>query len=95
MSDYKKILKILSDLKKFFEDMLMFFNDLNKKIKNVQLEYFFLERLLIFFKYAKGYKLFMLSLILRHFRIKVIIRSILNIFFRKIKTKLKSKNLIY
>ena len=95
MSDYKKIFKNISDLKKFFIDMLMFFNDLNKKIKNVQLEYFFLERLLIFFKYAKGYKLFMLSLILRHFRIKVIIRSIFNIFFRKVKTKFKSKNLIY
>ena len=95
MSDYKKINENVSDLKKFFKDILSFLDDLNKKIKNVQLEYFFLERLLIFFKYAKGYKLFMLSLILRHFRIKVIIRSILNIFFRKIKTKLKSKNLIY
>ena len=95
MSDYEKINKNVSDLKRFFKDILRFLDDLDKKIKNVQLEYLFLERLLIFFKHAKGYKLFMLSLILRHFRIKVIIRSIFNIFFRKVKTKFKSKNLIY
>ncbi len=90
MSDYEEIIQNVSDLKKFFKDMLRFFIDLNKKIKNVQLEYLFLERLLIFSIYARGYKLFMLSLILRHFRIKILVSSIFNLFLKKAKNKFKS-----
>ena len=73
MSDYEEIIQNVSDLKKFFKDMLRFFIDLNKKIQNVQLEYFFLERLLIFSIYARGYNLFLLCLFFSYVYLLVIV----------------------
>ena len=89
MSDYQKIVKNVVDFKSFLVDMHSLFDDLNKKINNKQLEYFFLERILIFSLHSKKHRFFILSLILKHFRIKVSILSIFNLFLRKVKSKFK------
>ena len=75
MSDYDHIIKNVKDFNKFLLDMIDLLNNLKRKTKNKDLDFFFLERLLIFSKNSREYKFYILKIILKTFNFKDIVMT--------------------
>ena len=84
MSDYHHIKKNVRDFKKFLSEMIDLLNNLKTRTKNKNLDYFFLERLLIFSKNSREYKFYILKIILQKFDLKVIVIKVIDLTLKKI-----------
>ena len=84
MADYHHIIKNIKDFKKFLLEMIDLLNNLKRKTKNNDLDYFFLERLLIFSKNSKEHKFDILRIVLKNFDLKVIVIKVIGLTLKKI-----------
>ena len=84
MSEYDHIIKNVKDFNKFLLDMIDLLNNLKRKTKNKDLDFFFLERLLIFSKNSREYKFYILKIILKTFNLKDIVMTIIHLTLKKI-----------
>ena len=88
MTDYNHIIKNVKDFKKFLLEMIYLLDNLKRKTKNKDLDYFFLERLLIFSKNSKEYKFYILKIIFKKFDLKVILIKLFDLILKKIIEKI-------
>ena len=88
MTDYNYIIENVKDFKKFLLEMIDLLNHLKRKIKNKDLDYFFLERFLIFSKNSREYKFYILKIALKTFDLKVIIIKAVELILKKFLEKI-------
>ena len=88
MTDYNNIIKNVKDFNKFLLEMIDLLNNLKRKTRNKDLDFFFLERLLIFLKNSREHKFHILKIVLKKFDLKVIVIKVIDLILKKIIEKI-------
>ena len=87
MADYNHIKKNVRNFNMFLLEMFDLLDNLKRKIKNKNLDYFFLERLLIFFKNSSEHKFYILKIVFEKFDLKDILIISFDLVLKKFRDK--------